>query len=167
MHLITSIPGHKWRVESITLQKLVRKSISFSSHHRKQHHSILSSLFFRTACASLDGMWLARNNKIHTILITLITIVATSHRNQLKQKSRGAAELLFYYFFVGVYKEQFSKTIQSTGFFDQLSEDDNKTWKEETGQDVLGYFNRSLLTYIGKPAIKMLRFVLHNRRVFN
>lgn len=59
----------------------------------------------------------------------------------------------------GIYKEQFASTIQSTGFFDQLSKDDNKTWKDEKGQDVLGYFNRSLLTYIGKPAAKMLRYV--------
>jgi len=59
----------------------------------------------------------------------------------------------------GVYKEPFSTTIGSTPFFDQLSKDDNKTWKDEKGQDVLAYFNRSLLTYIGKPALKMLRYV--------
>lgn len=54
----------------------------------------------------------------------------------------------------------FSKTIQSSAFFDQLSKDDNKTWKDEKGQEVLTYFNRSILTYIGKPALKMLRFVI-------
>ena len=53
----------------------------------------------------------------------------------------------------------FSTEILSTAFFDELSEEDSRTWKEEKGEDVMAYFNRSLLTYIGKPALKMLRFV--------
>ena len=68
-------------------------------------------------------------------------------------------------FFAGVYKEQFATTIQSTAFFEHLSKDDNKTWKEEKKQDVMTYFNRSLLTYIGKPALKMLRFVLFYTKI--
>ena len=55
----------------------------------------------------------------------------------------------------------FATTIGSTAFFDQLSEEDKKTrtWKEEKGQDVLAYFNSLLLTYIGRPALKMLRYL--------
>ena len=53
----------------------------------------------------------------------------------------------------------FATTIGSTAFHDKLSEDDKKTWEEEKGEDVLAYFNSSLLTYIGKPALKMLRYL--------
>lgn len=114
----------------------------------------------------LDHLFQQHNHTFARYIDNLKLGVRTGFVRQIEACRAGIHDMhylkyrnIFLYNESGVYKEQFSKTIQSTGFFDQLSEDDNKTWKEETGQDVLGYFNRSLLTYIGKPAIKMLRYV--------
>ena len=56
-------------------------------------------------------------------------------------------------------KEAFSKVVQSPEFFDKLSKNDKKEWKDEFKEDVAAYFNRSLVTKIGSATVKMLRFV--------
>ena len=62
-------------------------------------------------------------------------------------------------FLAGVYKEAFSSVVLSSDYFDQLSEDDKKAWQDKHNEGVMDYFNRSLVTKIGRPALKMLRFV--------
>ena len=62
-------------------------------------------------------------------------------------------------FLTGVYKEAFSKDILKEEFFEELSKDDKEDWKDKHGEDVMSYFNRSLIAKIGRPAWKMLRFV--------
>ena len=49
--------------------------------------------------------------------------------------------------------------VLSLDFYDKLSEDDKKAWKDEYKEDVMAYFNRSLVTKIGNATLKMLRFV--------
>ena len=62
-------------------------------------------------------------------------------------------------FLAGVYKEAFSSVVLSSDYFDQLSKDDKKAWQDKHNEGVMDYFNRSLVTKIGRPALKMLRFV--------
>lgn len=62
-------------------------------------------------------------------------------------------------FLTGVYKEAFSEAILKEEFFEELSEEDKEDWKEKHGEDVMSYFNHSLITKIGRPALKMLRLV--------
>ena len=64
-------------------------------------------------------------------------------------------------FLTGVYKEGFSQEILKEEFFEKLSKDDKEDWKDKHGEDVMSYFNQSLITKIGRPALKMLRFVSH------
>lgn len=64
-------------------------------------------------------------------------------------------------FVIGVFKEYFSKEVQSDKFYDKLSKSDKKKWKDEYKEDVAAYFKRSLVTKIGNATIKMLRFVSH------
>ncbi|KAL9959510.1 hypothetical protein ACROYT_G032837 [Oculina patagonica] len=59
----------------------------------------------------------------------------------------------------GVYKEAFSSIVLSPDYFDELSKSDKKEWEDKHGEDVLAYFNRSLVTKIGRPAVKMLRYI--------
>ena len=64
-------------------------------------------------------------------------------------------------FLTGVFKEAFSKDILKEEFFEELSKDDKEDWKDKHGEDVMSYFNQSLIAKIGRPAWKMLRFVSH------
>jgi len=59
----------------------------------------------------------------------------------------------------GVYKEAFSNVILKEDFFEELSKDDKEDWKDKHGEEVMSYFNQSLITKIGRPALKMLRYV--------
>ena len=81
---------------------------------------------------------------------------------QIKQfgKNKPNDVLKPVFFLSGVYKEAFSEAILKEEFFEDLSEDDKENWKDEYGEDVMTYFNQSLITKIGSPALKMLRFVL-------
>ena len=65
-------------------------------------------------------------------------------------------------FLTGVYKEGFSQEILKEEFFEKLSKDDKEDWKDKHGEDVMSYFNQSLITKIGRPALKMLWFVSHS-----
>lgn len=65
------------------------------------------------------------------------------------------------FFLTGVYKEAFSNVILKEDFFEELSKEDKEDWKDKHGEDVMSYFNQSLITKIGRPALKMLRFVPH------
>ena len=49
--------------------------------------------------------------------------------------------------------------VLSPDFYDKLSADDKKAWEDEYKEDVMAYFNRSLVTKIGNATLKMLRFV--------
>ena len=64
-------------------------------------------------------------------------------------------------FLTGVYKEGFSQEILKEEFFEELSKDDKEDWKDKHGEDVMSYFNQSLITKIGRPALEMLRFVTY------
>jgi len=77
----------------------------------------------------------------------------------LKKQSNDIHKPLF--FLIGVYKEAFSEAILKEEFFEELSKDDKEDWKDKHGEDVMSYFNQSLVTKIGLPALKMLRFVPH------
>ena len=74
-----------------------------------------------------------------------------------KKKSNDFHKTVF--FLTGVYKEAFSDAILKEQFFEELSKDDKEDWKDKHGEDVMSYFNQSLITKIGLPALKMLRFV--------
>ena len=60
-------------------------------------------------------------------------------------------------FLLGIYDEAFAVTLMNSSFFDQLSDSDNKTWKELYILNVTSYFNRSLIGNIAQPILKMLR----------
>ena len=75
------------------------------------------------------------------------------------EKNNDVHKALF--FLTGVYKEAFSDVILKEEFFEELSKDDKEDWKDKHGEDVMSYFNQSLITKIGRPALKMLRFVPH------
>lgn len=59
----------------------------------------------------------------------------------------------------GIYDEQFAKVLLQSGFFEHLSEDDNKTWKEIHLLDVTPFFNRSLVQNIAKPLLNLLEYL--------
>ena len=77
-------------------------------------------------------------------------------QKQFEKKYAVSKSLLF---LTGVYKEAFSEAILKDEFFEELSEEDKEDWKDKHGQDVMSYFNQSLITKIGRPALKMLRLV--------
>lgn len=60
-------------------------------------------------------------------------------------------------FLLGIYDEAFAVTLMNSSFFDQLSDSDNKMWKELYILNVTSYFNRSLIGNIAQPILKMLR----------
>ena len=67
----------------------------------------------------------------------------------------------FFLFFLGIYDEPLAKVLLHSGFFEHLSDSDNKTWKEIHLVDVTPFFNRSLVQDIAKPLVNLLRYVCY------
>ncbi|XP_067024148.1 uncharacterized protein [Acropora muricata] len=59
----------------------------------------------------------------------------------------------------GIYDEPLAKVLLHSGFFEHLSDSDNKTWKEIHLVDVTPFFNRSLVQDIAKPLVNLLRYL--------
>lgn len=59
----------------------------------------------------------------------------------------------------GIYDEPFAKALFHSGFFEHLSDSENKTWKELYVLNVTMYFNRSLLQNIARPVVRMLKYL--------
>lgn len=59
----------------------------------------------------------------------------------------------------GIYDESFANNLLHSGFFEHLSEFENKTWKELYLLNVTSYFNRSLVQNIARPLVRILRYL--------
>lgn len=61
---------------------------------------------------------------------------------------------------LGIWKEWFAAPLMHPDFYSNITKEVDQTWKEEHGKNVSDTVKEYLLTYLGEPLHRLIRYIL-------